>query len=136
MYHPNEDVQDFIDLALDNNRKLTSPDTVEILQALENLVIRDEVLCLALGDTDEAFHLGQFIQEYAVDAPSGYRANPAIMSSIINYVQGEFDRAEMFYNLSQLADPSNKLAFLFGKIVEINTPPNIVKELISKAVNG
>lgn len=136
MYHPDEDVQDFIDLALDNNRKLTSPDTVEILQTLENLITRDEVLCLALGDTDEAFHLAQFIQEYAIDAPSGYRANPAIMSSIINYIQGERDRAEMFYNLSQLADPSNKLASLFGRIVEIDTPPNIVKALINKAVNG
>lgn len=136
MYHPDEDVQDFIDLALDNNRKLTSPDTVEILRTLENLLIRDEVLCLALGDTDEAFYLAQFIQEYALDAPSGYRANPAIMSSIINYVQGEIDRAEMFYNLSLLADPSNKLIFLFGKILEASIPPNRVKELIDKAVNG
>jgi hypothetical protein len=42
----------------------------------------------------------------------------------------------MFYNLALLDDESNKLAFLFGKIVEINTPPNIVKALISKAVNG
>ena len=66
MYHPNEDVQDFIDLALDTNRQLTSPDTVEILQSLENLLIRDEVLALALGDTDEAFHLAQFLQEYAI----------------------------------------------------------------------
>ena len=136
MYHPNEDVQDFIDLALDNNRKLTSPDTVEILQALENLVIRDEVLCLALGDTDEAFHLGQFIQEYAVDAPSGYRANPAIMSSIINYVHNERGRAELFYNLALLDDESNKLAFLFGKIVEVGVPPTVVRELIAKAVEG
>jgi hypothetical protein len=136
MYHPDENVQDFIDLALDNNRKLTSPDTVEILRNLENLITRDEILCLALGDTDEAFQLAQFVQEYAVDAPSGYRANPAIMSAIINYVQGYFERSEMFYNLALLDDESNKLAFLFGKIVEVNTPPTIVKELINKAVNG
>ena len=136
MYHPDEQIQDFIDLAFDNNRKLTDPDTVSILRALQNLSARDEILALALGDTDEAFHLAQFIQEYAVDAPSGYRANPAIMSSIVSYVNGYIDRSEMFYNLALLDDESNKLAFLFGKIVEINTPPTVVKQLINKAVNG
>lgn len=136
MYHPNEDVQDFIDLALDTNRQLTSPDTVAILQSLENLLIRDEVLALALGDTDEAFHLAQFLQEYAIIAPKRYGANPAIMSAIINYVEGHIDRAEMFYNLALLDDETNKLAFLFGKIVETGTPPTIVRELIEKAVNG
>ena len=136
MYHPDEQVQDFIDLAFDNNRKLTDPDTVSILRALQNLSARDEILALALGDTDEAFQLSRFIEEYAVDAPDGYRANPAIMSSIVSYVNGYIDRSEMFYNLALLDDESNKLTFLFGKIVETNTPPTVVKELINRAVNG
>lgn len=136
MYHPDENVQDIIDLAFDNNRKLTQADTSIILSNLENLPIRDEILCLALDDTDEAFHLAQFIQEYALDAPNGYRANPSIMSSIINYVHGDYDRAYLFYSLALLDDESNNLARLFGKIVEIGTPPNKVKELISMAVNG
>ena len=136
MYHPDEQIQDFIDLAFDNNRKLTDQDTVSILRTLENLSARDEILALALGDTDEAFQLSRFIEEYAVDAPDGYRANPAIMSSIVSYVNGYIDRSEMFYNLALLDDESNKLTFLFGKIVEINTPPTVVKALVSKAVNG
>ena len=136
MYHPDEQIQDFIDLAFDNNRKLTDPDTVSILRALQNLSARDEILALALGDTDEAFQLSRFIEEYAVDAPDGYRANPAIMSSIVSYVNGYIDRSEMFYNLALLDDESNKLTFLFGKIVETNTPPTVVKELINRAVNG
>ena len=136
MYHQNPIIQDFIDPALDSNHKLTSPDSIEILETLENLSIRDEILCLAVGDSDEAFRLAQFIQNYAVFAPDGYRANPAIMSGIINYVHGDRERSELFYNLALLDDESNKLAFLFGKIVEINTPPTVVKELINKAVNG
>jgi hypothetical protein len=136
MYHPDEEVQDFIDLAFDNNRKLTDPETTAILRTLNHLLVRDELLALAIGDTDEAFHLAQFIQHYAIDAPNGYRANPAIMSSIINYVHNERDRAELFYNLALLDDEDNKLAFLFGKIVEVGVPPTQVKELIAQAVEG
>ena len=136
MYHPDEEVQDFIDLAFDNNRKLTDPETTEVLRTLNNLLVRDELLALAIGDTDEAFHLAQFIQNYAVDAPDGYRANPAIMSSIINYVHNERDRAELFYNLALLDDEDNNLAFVFGKIVEVGVPPTQVKELIAMAVEG
>ena len=136
MYHPDEEVQDFIDLAFDSNRQLTDPNATSVLRTLNYLLVRDELLALALGDTDEAFHLAQFIQNYALEAPDGYRANPAIMSSIINYVHNERGRAELFYNLALLDDESNKLAFLFGKIVEVGVPPTVVKELIAKAVEG
>lgn len=136
MYHPDEEVQDFIDLAFDSNRQLTDPNTTAVLRTLNHLFVRDELLALALEDTDEAFHLAQFIQNYALEAPDGYRANPAIMSSIINYVHNERERSELFYNLALLDDESNKLAFLFGKIVEVGVPPTVVKELVAQAVGG
>ena len=136
MYHPDEEVQDFIDLAFDSNRQLTDPNTTAVLRTLNHLLVRDELLALALEDTDEAFHLAQFIQNYALEAPDGYRANPAIMSSIINYVHNERERSELFYNLALLDDESNKLAFLFGRIVEVGVPPTVVRELVAQAVGG
>lgn len=135
MYHANPLVQDFVDLAFDSNADLTSPDSTPILHILDYLPLRDEVLALAIGDSDEAFQLAQFIERYAVEAEGDYRANPAIMASIINYVHGNSDRCKMFFFVCMLADESNTLANLFQRIVEAGVSPNEVQQLIGQAVN-
>jgi len=135
MYHANPLVQDFIDLAFDSNSDLTSPDSTPILHILDLLPLRDEVLALAIGDSDEAFQLAQFIDRYAVEADENHRANPAIMASIINYVNGNEDRAKMFFFVCMLADESNTLANLFQRIVEAGVSRNEIKQLIGQAVN-
>jgi hypothetical protein len=136
MYHPDEDVQDIIDLAFDSNRNTESLDYFAIMRGLENLPIRDEILALAIDDTDESYQLLRFIGDYSTHAPDGQRANPAIIASIGNYIHGNKELAGMYYTLCMCDNPNNNLAYLFDRLLDVGTSPFQITGLITKAVNG
>ena len=88
MLHDNPAIQDIIDLAFDTPLTIDAEILNEIVM---NLQSRDEILALACGDSDEAFHLSQYIENLVVkfdDELKDLLPPLATISAIVNYVNG------------------------------------------------
>ena len=133
MLHDNPAIQDIIDLAFDTPLTI---DTEILNEIVMNLQSRDEILALAIGDSDEAFHLSQYIENLVVkfdDELKDLLPPLATISAIVNYVNGDLERSQMFSYVAMMADSNYRLNQLFVALASRGVPAGVLRTLVLSA---
>ena len=133
MLHDNPAIQDIIDLAFDTPLTI---DTEILNEIVMNLHSRDEILALACGDSDEAFHLTQYIENLVTNFEGDLKdllPPLATIAAIANYVNGEEGRAQMFSYVAMMSDPNYRLNELFVALASLGVPAGILRTLVLSA---
>ena len=133
MLHDNPAIQDIIDIAFDT--PLTIDEDI-LNEIVVNLHSRDEVLALACGDTDEAFHFMRYFENLVIDFGDNLKdllPAAATIAAIANYVNGDEGRAQMFSYVATNADQYYRLNNLFVRLADIGTPSEMLRTLVLSA---
>ena len=131
MLHDNPAIQDIIDIAFDT--PLTIDEDI-LNEIVVNLHSRDEVLALACGDSDEAFHLSRYFEAVSTLLETPALVAPcATIAAIANYVNGDEGRAQMFSYVATNADQYYRLNNLFVRLADIGTPSEMLRTLVLSA---
>lgn len=130
-----EQVATILDVAVKYEEGFSDSDLAIVSDLLNNVLIRDELLSVAVTGAEQAGALiGNLCQEMVVNLPIDRVAPPATIASIIAYTWGLQAVSGAFLATALQADEEYKLAGLFAQIFERGTPPELVKELIRQAL--
>lgn len=132
-----EQVATILDVAVKYEEGFSDSDLAIVSDLLNNVLIRDELLAVAVTGAEQAGALiGNLCQEMVVNLPIDRVAPPATIASIIAYTWGLQEVSGAFLATALNADKEYSLAGLFAQIFEREIPAEVVKELVRLAVES